>query len=103
MYATKVLTSADIKFGCLLYASNLDDVGIDLPKAPVNFDEIMGQLILAGEFNFKGVEEVLKKLENDMFQKAVFNAAMRIVTSSPFGQTVLDLNVADIQFCNSLF
>lgn len=103
LYAKKVLASADIKIGCLLYGSNLDDVGIDLPKAPANFGEIMGKLILGGELNFKGVEEVLKKMEDDMFQKAVFSAALRIVTSSPSGQTVLDSNAADIESCKSLF
>ncbi|KAK1385761.1 Eukaryotic translation initiation factor [Heracleum sosnowskyi] len=103
LYAKKVLTSADIKIGCLLYGSNLDDVGIDLPKAPISFGKIMGKLILAGELNFKGVEEVLKKMEDDMFQKAVFSAALRIVTSSSSGQTVLDSNAADIESCKSLF
>ncbi|KAL8149629.1 eukaryotic translation initiation factor-like [Apium graveolens] len=103
LYAKKVLTTADIKIGCLLYGSNLDDVGIDLPKAPAIFGEIMGKLILGGELNFKGVEEVLKKMEDDMFQKAVFSAALRIVTSSPSGQTVLDSNAADIESCKSLF
>ncbi|KAK1399907.1 eukaryotic translation initiation factor-like [Heracleum sosnowskyi] len=103
LYAKKVLTSADIKIGCLLYGSNLDDVGIDLPKAPISFGEIMGKLILAGELTFKGVEEVLKKMEDNMFQKAVFSAALRIVTSSSSGQTVLDSNAADIESCKSLF
>ena len=103
LYAKNVLTSADINSGCLLYGSNLDDVGIDLPKAPLNFGEIMGKLILAGELSFKVVEEVLKKMADDIFQKAVFSAALRIITSSPSGQAVLDMHAADIESCKSLF
>lgn len=103
LYAKKVLTSADIETGCLLYGSALDDVGIDLPKAPNNFGEIIGMLILGGELNFKVLEAVLKKMEDDMFQKAVFSAAVRIVTLSTAGQAVLDSNAADIESCKSLF
>lgn len=101
--AKKVLTSADIETGCLLYGSTLDDVGIDLPKAPNNFGEIIGMLILGGELNFKVLEGVLKKMEDDMFQKAVFSAAVRIVSSGTAGQAVLDSNAADIESCKSLF
>ncbi|KAK1403623.1 Eukaryotic translation initiation factor [Heracleum sosnowskyi] len=103
LYVKKVLISADIETGCLLYGSTLDDVGIDLPKAPNNFGEIIGMLILGGELNFKVLEGVLKKMEDDMFQKAVFSAALRIVTLSSAGQAVLDSNAADIESCKSLF
>jgi translation initiation factor 4G len=56
----KVLTPRDIGIGCLLYGSMLDDVGIDLPKAPNNFGEIIGKLVLAGGLDFKVVNEILK-------------------------------------------
>lgn len=98
----KVLTASDIQSGCLLYGSNLDDIGIDLPKAPNNFGEIMGKLILAGELDFKVVEEVLKKMEDDMFQKHVLSAALGTVTSSPSGQALLDSQAATIEACKSL-
>ncbi|KAL1819734.1 hypothetical protein ACET3Z_014603 [Daucus carota] len=103
LYAKRVLTSADIETGCLLYGSTLDDVGIDLPKAPNNFGEIIGILILGGELNFKVLEAVLKKMEDDMFQKAVFSAALRTVTLSPAGKALVDSNAADIESCKSLF
>lgn len=98
----KVLTASDIQGGCLIYGSNLDDIGIDLPKAPNNFGEIMGKLVLAGKLDFKVVEEVLKKMEDDMFQKHVLSAALGTVTSSPSGQALLDSQAASIEACKSL-
>ncbi len=103
LYLKKVLTKEDLRTGCALYGSLLDDIGIDLPKAPNNFGEIMGLLVLGGELDFKVVEEVLKKIEDDFCQKAVFPAVMRIVSSSPSGQVVLDSQAADIAACQSLF
>ncbi|KAE9604505.1 putative initiation factor eIF-4 gamma, MA3 [Lupinus albus] len=46
------------KIGCLLFASQLDEIGIDLPKAPSNFGEIIG----------------LKKVEDDLFPKLIFDS-----------------------------
>uniref|UniRef100_A0A6N2L900 protein-serine/threonine phosphatase n=1 Tax=Salix viminalis TaxID=40686 RepID=A0A6N2L900_SALVM len=50
--------------GCLLYGSLLDDNGIDLPKAPNNFGEDLGNLVV--------VQELLEKLEDNRFRKAIF-------------------------------
>jgi translation initiation factor 4G len=98
----KVLTPRDIGTGCLLYGSMLDDVGIDLPKAPNNFGEIIGKLVLAGGLDFKVVNEILKKVEDDRFQKELVEAAIRIVSSTPSGQGVLDSQASDIEACQSL-
>ncbi|KAE8657925.1 Eukaryotic translation initiation factor isoform 4G-1 [Hibiscus syriacus] len=49
LFMKKVLTARDIGTGCLLYGALLDDIGIDLPKAPNNFGEIIGKIILAGD------------------------------------------------------
>ena len=97
-----VLTARDIGTGCLLYGSMLDDIGIDLPKAPNNFGEVLGQLVLAGGLDFKVIKEVLKKVEDDSFQTVIFGAAMRIINSSPSGQQVVAVQGADIQDCESL-
>lgn len=102
LYAKKVLTARDIGTGCLLYGSVLDDIGIDLPKAPNNFGEIIGKLVLAGGLDFTVVREVLKKMEDDMFQKAVLDAALRTVSSSPEAQVILDSQASDIEACRSL-
>ncbi|KAJ9141171.1 hypothetical protein P3X46_031740 [Hevea brasiliensis] len=98
----KVLTARDIGTGCLLYGSLLDDIGIDLPKAPNNFGEVIGKLVLAGGLDFKVVTEVLKKMEDDRYQKAVFDAAMRTVSYSPNAQVLLDSQASDIEACKSL-
>ncbi|KAF2310879.1 hypothetical protein GH714_018096 [Hevea brasiliensis] len=99
----KVLTARDIGTGCLLYGSLLDDIGIDLPKAPNNFGEVIGKLVLAGGLDFKVVTEVLKKMEDDRYQKAVFDAAMRTVSYSPNAQVLLDSQASDIEACKSCF
>ncbi|KAJ7955659.1 eukaryotic translation initiation factor isoform 4G-1 [Quillaja saponaria] len=97
----KIITARDIGTGCLLYGSMLDDIGIDLPKAPNNFGEIIGKLILAGGLDFKVVKEILKKVEDDRFQKAIFDAVYQVINSSP-GQAVLDSQASDIEACQSL-
>jgi translation initiation factor 4G len=103
LFAKKVITVKDIGTGCLLYGSMLEDIGIDLPKAPYNFGEITGKLVLVGGLDFKVVIEVLKKMEDEMYQRAVFDAATRIISSSPDGQLVLDTQASDIKACQSLF
>ncbi|CAI0427576.1 unnamed protein product [Linum tenue] len=97
----KVLASRDISSGCMLYATMLDDIGIDLPRAPPNFGDIVGKLILAGVLDFKAVHDMLKKMEDDMYQKLVLEAAVRTVKSS--NQGILDSQSADVEACQSLF
>ncbi|KAL2482865.1 Eukaryotic translation initiation factor isoform 4G-1 [Forsythia ovata] len=103
LLAKKVLTPKDTATGCLLYSALLDDLAIDLPKAPSNFGEIVGGLVLAGALDFKVVAEVLKKISDDYFQKAVFSSIMKIISSSPSGKGVLDSQASDIDACQSLF
>ena len=98
----KILSSRDIGTGCLLFGSMLDDIGIDLPKAPNNFGEIIGKLILAGGLDFKVVKEILKKVEDDRFQKAILDTAVHVISSAS-GQAVLDSQASDIEACRSLF
>lgn len=102
LFSKKVLTASDIRTGCLLYASLLSDIGIDLPKAPSYFGEVIAKLILVGALDFKVVKEVLKEVDDDYFQKAIFNAGMQVISSSPSGQAVLDSQASDIEACRSL-
>ncbi|PIN17637.1 Translation initiation factor 4F, ribosome/mRNA-bridging subunit (eIF-4G) [Handroanthus impetiginosus] len=103
LFAKKVINARDIGIGCLLYAALLDDLAIDLPKAPANFGEIIGKLILARALDFKVVREILKKVGDDYFQKAIFTAAMNIVGSDPAGKELLDSQASDVAACESLF
>ncbi|KHN17504.1 Eukaryotic initiation factor iso-4F subunit p82-34 [Glycine soja] len=102
LFIKKILSARDIGTGCMLFASLLDDIGIDLPKAPNNFGEIIGKLVLAGGLDFKVVTEILKKVEDDRFQKAIFSSALQVITSAS-GQAVLDAQASDIEACQSLF
>uniref|UniRef100_A0A6N2K1P4 MI domain-containing protein n=1 Tax=Salix viminalis TaxID=40686 RepID=A0A6N2K1P4_SALVM len=95
LHTKNVLAARDIGTGCLLYGSSLDDIGIDLPKAPNNFGEILGSLVVAQGLDFEVFKEVLKKVEDDRFRKAIFNSA----TS---GQEVLATQGSNIQACESL-
>ncbi|XP_076910799.1 eukaryotic translation initiation factor-like [Bidens hawaiensis] len=94
----KVLTRTDLITGCVSYGSLLDDIAIDLPKAPNNFGEIMGHLVGSGGLDFKIVFDVLKKMEDDYYQKAVFGGAKKVV-----GEDVLESQAADVGACESLF
>lgn len=102
LLAKNVLSARDIGTGCMLYGAQLDDIGIDLPKAPNNFGEIIGKLVLAGGLNFSVVKEVLKKMEDEFFRKAVFDAATRVISSNPNGQGMLDAQAADVVACREL-
>ncbi|XP_038897670.1 eukaryotic translation initiation factor-like isoform X2 [Benincasa hispida] len=102
LFHKNVLTAKDIGTGCLLYGSLMDDTGIDLPKAPNNFGEILGKLILIGGLNFTVVKEILKNLENNYFQKSIFGGAMKILNSSPSGEGILATQSVEIQACETL-
>ncbi|XXG64570.1 hypothetical protein AAC387_Pa05g2481 [Persea americana] len=102
LFVKKVLTAQDIGKGCLLYGSRLDDIAIDNPKAPTNFGLVVGKLVLAGGLDFKVVKEVLKKVEEPMYQKALFDSAYISISSSPSGQRVLGSQQADIDECKAL-
>ncbi|KAK4257567.1 hypothetical protein QN277_007138 [Acacia crassicarpa] len=101
LFIKKILTARDIGTGCVLFGSMLDDIGIDLPKAPNNFGEIIGKLILAGGLDFNVVLEILKKVEDDFFQKAIFEAAKRVISDAS-GQALLDSQASDIEACHSV-
>ncbi|KAI5354037.1 PREDICTED: eukaryotic [Prunus dulcis] len=102
LFNKKVVTSVDIGTGCLLYGSMLDDIGIDLPKAPTNFGDVIGKLALAGVLDFKVVTQILKKVEDDMFRTAIFGAAKKSITSSPSGQEFLANQETEVQACETL-
>ncbi|TKY54679.1 Eukaryotic translation initiation factor isoform 4G-1 [Spatholobus suberectus] len=102
LFIKKIISARDIGTGCILFASLLDDIGIDLPKAPNNFGDIIGKLVLAGGLDFKVVREILKKVDDDRFQKAIFFSAMQVVSSASV-QAVLDSQASDIEACQNLF
>lgn len=103
LFAKKVFTAKDLATGCLNFASQLEDLAMDLPKAPANFGEIVARLVLTGAMDFKLVNEILKQVSYDLYQKDVFAAIMRAISSSPTGQGVLDSQASDIEACKNLF
>ncbi|KAI3775356.1 hypothetical protein L1987_49929 [Smallanthus sonchifolius] len=103
LLTNKVLTRTDLRTGCISYGSLLDDIAIDLPKAPNNFGEIMGYLVISGGLDFKTVLDVLKAMEDGYFQKAVFTGVKRVVGSSSSGKDMLESQAADVGACESLF
>ncbi|KAJ6995240.1 hypothetical protein NC653_017888 [Populus alba x Populus x berolinensis] len=102
LLAKNVLTARDIGTGCLLYGSLLDDIGIDLPKAPNNFGEILGNLVVVQGLDFGVMKELLEKVEDNKFRKAIFDCAMKSINSNPSGQEVLATQGSNIQACESL-
>nr|VDC74189.1 unnamed protein product [Brassica rapa] len=97
LVSKNVLTPKDIGSGCLLYGSMLDDIGIDLPKAPNNFGEILGSLVMASASGFEVVKEILMKMEDEWFKKAVLDAVIKSVSDS-----LLVTHAADVEACRSL-
>ncbi|XP_009597543.1 eukaryotic translation initiation factor isoform X2 [Nicotiana tomentosiformis] len=103
LFVKKVFTAGDLGTGLLNFASLLDDLAMDLPKAPANFGEIIARLVLAGALDFKVVNEILKKVTDDLYQKDLFTATMGAISSSPTGQAVLDSQAPDVEVCKTLF
>ncbi|AQK44557.1 Eukaryotic translation initiation factor isoform 4G-2 [Zea mays] len=87
LYTKKIFKTQDLESGCLLYGALLDDIGIDLPKAPTQFGEIIARLTLLGALRFEVMEEILKKMEDTMYRKAVFDAVKKTLEANPSGQT----------------
>jgi translation initiation factor 4G len=102
LYTKKIFKTEDLEAGCLLYSALLDDIGIDLPKAPTQFGEIIARLSLSGGLRFEAVEEILKKMEDTFYRKAVFNAIMKTMETNPSGQDILGSHAAVIDACKSL-
>nr|XP_023927553.1 eukaryotic translation initiation factor-like [Quercus suber]POE91775.1 isoform 2 of eukaryotic translation initiation factor isoform 4g-1 [Quercus suber] len=82
LFAEKVVADGDIELGCLLYGSMLDDVSLDVPKAPNGFGKIIGKLVLAGVLDFTVVNKVVMKVEDERLQKTISGAAVRIANST---------------------
>ncbi|TVU15355.1 hypothetical protein EJB05_38873 [Eragrostis curvula] len=102
LYTKKIFKSEDLETGCLLYGSLLDDIGIDLPKAPTQFGEIIARLVLSCGLRFEAVEEILKKMEDTFYRKAVFNSFVKTMGANPSGQAILSSHAAVVDSCNSL-
>lgn len=98
----KIFDSKVLGSGCQKFASLLDDLAMDLPKAPANFGDIIAKLVLAGGINFNTVSEILKKIGDDYYQKEVFSAVTKVVSSSPSGKAILDSQATDVEACRSL-
>lgn len=103
LFEKKVVNAEDITTGCLDYAALMEDLAIDLPKAPTNFGEIVGKFVLAGGLDFKVVREILVKVGDDYFQKAVLASAKKIVSSDSTGEKLLEAQASDVAACESLF
>ncbi|CAN7132924.1 unnamed protein product [Brassica rapa subsp. narinosa] len=87
----------NIRSGCVLYGSMLDDIGIDLPKALNNFGEILGSLVMANASDFVMVKEVLMKMKDELFKKAVLDSVVKSVSES-----LLATQAAEVEACRSL-
>ncbi|CAA7407309.1 unnamed protein product [Spirodela intermedia] len=98
----KVLAAGDIAGGFVIFAAALDDVSIDLPRAPGSFGEIVGRLVVAGGATFKALEEALKKIEDPDFRAAVLGAAKRAAAESAGGEAVLAAQAGEIAACEAL-
>lgn len=79
LFSKKLVKEADLGTGCISYGLLLDDIAIDLPKAPNNFGEIMGHMLVSGCIDRKVIDEVLQKIEDDYYQKAVSGGVTKIV------------------------
>lgn len=102
LHSKNIFKTVDLETGCLLYGSLLDDLAIDLPKAPAHFGEVIGQLILSHCLGIGVVKITLEKMEDTFFRSAVFKAATEAIGSNPSGQAILSTHVAEIDACNNL-
>ncbi|TVU29289.1 hypothetical protein EJB05_20849 [Eragrostis curvula] len=102
LHSKNIFKAADLGTGCLLYGSLLDELAIDLPKAPAHFGEVFGRLILSHCMGFGVLEDTLRKMEDAFFRSAVFKAATKTIEANPSGQAILSSHAAEIDACNNL-
>ncbi|PUZ76515.1 hypothetical protein GQ55_1G297200 [Panicum hallii var. hallii] len=102
LHSKNIIKTVDLETGCLLYGSLLDDLAIDLPKAPAHFGEVIGRLILSHCLGIGVFEDTLKKMEDTFIRSAVFKAATNVIGANPSGQAILSSHVAEIDACNNL-
>ncbi|KAL5215705.1 hypothetical protein ABZP36_007106 [Zizania latifolia] len=102
LHTKKIFKTQDLKTGCLLYASLLEDIGIDLPLAPAQFGEVVARLSLSCGLSFEAVEEILKTVEDTFFRKGIFNAVVKTMGASSPGQAILSSHAAVVDACNNL-
>ncbi|KAG6510261.1 eukaryotic translation initiation factor-like [Zingiber officinale] len=102
LLAKQVFTPRDLGTGCLLYGAMLDDIAIDLPKAPTYFGEVVGKLILIRGVDFKVLEKVMEKVEDADIRATILAAVMKTIKLSPNGQAVLDAEAEAIRACEQL-
>jgi translation initiation factor 4G len=102
LHKKNIFKSTDLNTGCLLYGSLLDELAIDLPKAPAHFGEVIGRLILSHCLDFGVLEDTLKKMEDTFFRSVVFKAASKTIEANPLGQSILSSHSAEIDACNNL-
>lgn len=53
------MSPRDVGTGSFLYGLLLDVIGIDIPKSPNSFGEVLGKLIVAGGLDFTVIKEIL--------------------------------------------
>ncbi|KAK3158434.1 hypothetical protein QOZ80_2AG0137190 [Eleusine coracana subsp. coracana] len=102
LHKNNIFKTTDLEGGCLLYGSLLDELAIDLPKAPAHFGEVIGRLILSHCMGFGVLEDTLMKMEDTFFRSAVFKASTKTIEANPLGQSILSLHAAEIDACNNL-
>lgn len=102
LHSKNTFKTADLETGCLLYGSLLDDLAIDLPKAPAHFGEVIGRLIMSRCLGIGVLEDTLKKMEDTFFRSAVFKAAVKTIGANPSGQAILSSHVTEMDACNNL-
>lgn len=102
LFEKKIFYLTVLGTGFTSFASLLDDLAVDLPKAPTNFGDITGRLILSGGLNFSLLQEILKQVGDTLYQKDVFSSAMKVLDSSPSGKAVLDSQATDVEACRRL-
>ncbi|XP_062219612.1 eukaryotic translation initiation factor-like isoform X2 [Phragmites australis] len=102
LHSKNIFKAADLETGFLLYGSLLDELAIDLPKAPAHFGEVIGRLLLSRCLGIGVVEDALKKMEDSFFRAVVFKAAMKAIEANPSGQALLSSHAAEINACNDL-
>ncbi|KAL5213082.1 hypothetical protein ABZP36_023929 [Zizania latifolia] len=102
LYTKNIFKASDLETGCLLYSSLLDELAIDLPRAPAHFGEVIGCLVLSRCLSIEVVEGALKKMEDVFFRAAVFEAMMKTIKANPSGQAILSSHAATIHACSDI-
>lgn len=84
-----VVAERDIQAGVVRVAEQLDDLALDIPKAPEHVGDLIGKLSVSGVVDLGLLVEVIQSAKDPGLKKIVYEAALKAIKSGPNSERML--------------